>query len=98
MIYNIRNQNTDTTKSQKENKTCFNAHAGRSSAGQQAWRCSYLACSYFFTKTKAFVLIKLFLQKKSVTSCKTALNEINAVKQVEAIRPIKLTRFVNFNS
>ena len=26
MIYNIKNRNTDT--SQKEKKTCFNAHAG----------------------------------------------------------------------
>ena len=28
MIYNNRNQSNDTTESQKEKKTCFNAHAG----------------------------------------------------------------------
>ena len=28
MIYNTRNRNNDTTESQKEKKTCFNAHAG----------------------------------------------------------------------
>ena len=28
MIYNTRNWNKDTTESQKEKKTCFNAHAG----------------------------------------------------------------------
>ena len=28
MIDNTRNQNIDTTESQKEKKTCFNAHAG----------------------------------------------------------------------
>ena len=33
------------------------------SVGQQAWRCSYLVLK-FFTKTKVFVLIKLFLYKK----------------------------------
>ena len=64
MIYNIRNQNTDTTKSQKENKTCFNAHAGRSSAGQQAWRCSYLACSYIFYQNQGFCSYKIVLTKK----------------------------------
>ena len=28
MIYNPKNQDNDTTESQKEKKTCFNAHAG----------------------------------------------------------------------
>ena len=28
MIYNTRNRSNDTTESQKEKKTCFNAHAG----------------------------------------------------------------------
>ena len=28
MIYNTKKQNNDTTDSQKEKKTCFNAHAG----------------------------------------------------------------------
>ena len=28
MIYNTRNWSNDTTASQKEKKTCFNAHAG----------------------------------------------------------------------
>ena len=28
MICNIRNRSNDTTESQKEKKTCFNAHAG----------------------------------------------------------------------
>ena len=28
MIYNTRNQSKDTTESQKEKKTCLNAHAG----------------------------------------------------------------------
>ena len=28
MIYNTRNRNNDTTESQKEKKTCFDAHAG----------------------------------------------------------------------
>ena len=28
MIYNTQNRNNDTTKSQKEKKTCFNAHTG----------------------------------------------------------------------
>ena len=35
------------------------------SAGQQAWLCSYLFLK-FFTKPKAFVLIKLFLFLKTV--------------------------------
>ena len=26
MIYNTRNRGNDTTESEKENKTCFNAH------------------------------------------------------------------------
>ena len=29
MIYNTKNQNNNTTGSQKEKKTCFNAHVGR---------------------------------------------------------------------
>ena len=29
MIYNTKNRNNDTTESQKEKKTCLNAHAGR---------------------------------------------------------------------
>ena len=28
MIYNTKNWNNDTTESQKEKKTCCNAHAG----------------------------------------------------------------------
>ena len=28
MIYNTENRNNDTTESQKENKTCFDTHAG----------------------------------------------------------------------
>ena len=28
MIYNTRNQNNDTTESQKEKETSFNVHAG----------------------------------------------------------------------
>ena len=28
MIYNTRNWSNDTTESQKEKQTCFNAHAG----------------------------------------------------------------------
>ena len=28
MIYNTKNQSNDTTESQKEKKTCFNARAG----------------------------------------------------------------------
>ena len=28
MIYNTSNQSNDTAESQKEKKTCFNAHAG----------------------------------------------------------------------
>ena len=28
MIYNTRNRSSDTTESQNENMTCFNAHAG----------------------------------------------------------------------
>ena len=29
MVYNTRNWSNDTTESQKEKKTCFNAHVGR---------------------------------------------------------------------
>ena len=28
MIYNTKNRNNDTTESQREKKTCFNAHTG----------------------------------------------------------------------
>ena len=49
MIYNIKNRSNYTTESRKEKKTCFNAHTGGKSSVLK-----------FFTKTKAFVLVKLF--------------------------------------
>ena len=43
MTYNTKKQNNDTTESQKEKKTCFNAHAGekvtvQSTVNKQIWK------------------------------------------------------------
>ena len=44
MIYNTRNRSNDTTESQKEKKTCFNAHFQYS----QAKGSVLMFCSYYF--------------------------------------------------
>ena len=35
MIYNTRNRSNDTTESQKERRTCFNAQEGKRGGGKR---------------------------------------------------------------
>ena len=42
MIYNTRNRNNDITKSQKEKKTCFNAHFQYSQSNVVIKKLSYV--------------------------------------------------------
>ena len=55
MIYNIRNRSNDATESQKEKKTCFNAHFQYSQSKitglNKVWSLKRLAILKFESKT-----------------------------------------------